>query len=64
MNKAFGKIQQSVYRDRTDVTGWTIDVDAKVHGNNFIPSSAFKSIGRLHTETMCDHFEWGIDDNR
>ncbi|KXK30805.1 MAG: hypothetical protein UZ01_01164 [Candidatus Brocadia sinica] len=64
MNKAFGKIQQSVYRDRTDVTGWTIDVDAKVHGNNFIPSSAFKSIGRPHTETMCDHFEWGIDDNR
>lgn len=57
MNKAFGKIQQSVYRDRTDVTGWTIDVDAKVHGNNFIPSSAFKSIGRPHTETMCDHFE-------
>lgn len=31
MNKAFGEIQQGVYRNRTDVTGWTIDVDAKVH---------------------------------
>jgi len=31
MNKAFGKIQQEVYKRRKGVHTWTIDVDAKVH---------------------------------
>ncbi len=31
MNKALREIQQSVYKNRTGVTEWTIDVDTKVH---------------------------------
>lgn len=31
MNRAFGEIERGVYRRRREKTGWTIDVDAKVH---------------------------------
>ena len=31
MNRAFGRIEQEVYRRRPEIQVWTIDVDAKVH---------------------------------
>jgi len=31
MNRAFGEIERGVYRRRREKTGWTVDVDAKVH---------------------------------
>jgi hypothetical protein len=31
MNRAFGEIERGVYSRRREKTGWTIDVDAKVH---------------------------------
>jgi hypothetical protein len=31
MNRAFAEIERGVYRRRREKTGWTIDVDAKVH---------------------------------